>query len=290
MKSNQNQNQSQRRTQSQRKKKCSPKKTETKPLIYPEGTKVVAIINFNTPDLVEAAIESVRKHGGMDYQVVVFDNSKEATFPASSAMPERHYAYRPFTKNMENVTILDNTSDQIIDFNETLSKYPGNPRHASCNNSASMKHILTVQKLWELIPQGFVLLESDVLLKANIDFMFSNTYAVVGHVIKQQNGNRFGIGRLAPFLCYMNVPLLTKYGARYFDPERSWMLYPDEDDKRNWYDTGACLLDDVKRLKPHLKGLHVDIRNLMIHLQSGSWRSHGITAEQWLKMHEYLWR
>ena len=267
-----------------------PKKTETKPLIFPDGTKIVVIINFNTPELTEAAILSVRKHGGRDYQIVVFDNSKEATFPASATIPERYCAFRPFTKKMDNITILDNTRDQIIDFNETLSKYPGNPRHAQCNGCASMKHILTIQKLWELIPQGFVLLESDVLLKANIDFMFSKTYAVVGHVIKQQLGNRFGIGRVAPFLCYMNVPLLTKYGARYFDPERSWMLYPGEDDKRNWYDTGACLLDDVKRLKPHLKGLHVDIRKLMIHLQSGSWRSHGITAAQWLKMHEYLWR
>ena len=45
--------------------------------------KTVAIINFNTPELTEAAILSLRKHGGEDYKVVVFDNSADIDFPAT---------------------------------------------------------------------------------------------------------------------------------------------------------------------------------------------------------------
>ena len=38
-------------------------------------------------------------------------------------------------------------------------------------NHGSVKHILSVQKLWELLPDGFILLESDVLIKKNFDFL-----------------------------------------------------------------------------------------------------------------------
>ena len=37
--------------------------------------KTVAIIHFNTPELTEALVKSIRKHGGEEYQVVIFDNS-----------------------------------------------------------------------------------------------------------------------------------------------------------------------------------------------------------------------
>jgi hypothetical protein len=93
---------------------------------------------------------------------------------------------------------------------------------------------------------------------------------------------------MMPMLCWMNVPMLTKEGARYFDPERSWMLWPGEDDKRNWYDTGACLLDDIMKMRPRLKGLHVDIRDYVVHLGSGSWQTKD--AKAWLELHKDLWQ
>ena len=42
--------------------------------------KTIAIINYNTPELSEACILSIRKQGGKDYRVVVFDNSDERPF------------------------------------------------------------------------------------------------------------------------------------------------------------------------------------------------------------------
>ena len=112
--------------------------------------KTVAIINFNTPELTEAAILSLRKHGGEDYKVVVFDNSDT----------------RPFTAKMKGVTVFDNTKGQIIDFDKELEKYPERDRSIGCAKGCefgSVKHMMTVQKLWELLPQGFVLMESDIL-------------------------------------------------------------------------------------------------------------------------------
>ena len=68
--------------------------------------KTVAIIHFNTPELTEALIKSIRKHGGEEYKVVIFDNSNE----------------RPFTKKMKGVKVINNRKGQIIDFEKELAK------------------------------------------------------------------------------------------------------------------------------------------------------------------------
>ena len=272
-------------------KKKTRKKNTIEPMVFGLDEKVVVVINFNTPDLTEAAILSLRKHGGENYKVIVFDNSATVDFPAGQGLPDRHYDAQPFTKKMDGVTVIDNTKGQIIDFQKELAKFKDKNRyHSECNDWGSTKHIMTIQKLWDLIPNGFLLLESDVLLKANIDFMFDRQEGVVGHVQQHQPGNPFGIGRLMPLLCWMNVPMLVKCGARYFDPERSWMLWPGEYDRRNWYDTGACLLEDVRSHMNGLCGKHIDIRKIMVHKQSGSWQEKGMSNEQWLKMNEGLWK
>ena len=237
--------------------------------------KTIAIVHYNTPELTEAAIKSIRKHGGEDYKVVIFDNSDK----------------RPFKKRMKGVKVLNNREGQIIDFAKELEKYPERDENIGCCNGCyfgSDIHMMSVQKLWELLPDGFVLMESDILLKRSIDEFFREEYSVVGYHQHQQPGNKFGIGRMLPMLCWMNVPMLTREGARYFDPDRSWMLHPGEDDKRNWYDTGACLLDDILTMRPRLKGLHVDIRNYVVHFGSGSWN--GKDAKAWLEQHADLWR
>ena len=83
---------------------------------------------------------------------------------------------------------------------------------------------------------------------------------------------------------------LTKEGARYFDPERCWGLKADANLRGNWFDTGACLLDDVLRMRPRLKGLHVDIRLFIEHYGGGSWHQGDLQRQSaWLKQHESLW-
>lgn len=237
----------------------------------------VAIIHYNTPELTEAAILSLRKHGGEDYKVTVFDNSDK----------------RPFKRRMKGVRRIDNTKGQVIDFEEFLMQFPNrNPKigcAAGCN-FGSAKHMRTVQELWGILRDGFLLMESDVLIRESVDHMFMEDRAVCGHVIDHQKLNPYHIGRLMPMLCYMNVPLLVSAGARYFDPERTYGLLGGYWNKNNWYDTGAVLLEDVRRLKPMLVGRHIDIRPLIEHFGSGSWKNNNLETQlDWLQKHRDLW-
>ena len=118
--------------------------------------------------------------------------------------------------------------------------------------------------------------------------MWREEYSFTAYVQRQQRGNKFGMGRILPMLCYLNVPKFKAEGVRYFDPDRSWMLHPDENDRRNWYDTGASLLEDVLAHRPRLKGLHVDIRPMVEHLGGASYKTLKGQAE-WLTKHRALW-
>ncbi len=238
--------------------------------------KTVAIIHYNTPELTMAAIGSLLKNGGGPFRVVVFDNSDQRPFDGAT-----------------NVTVYDNTKGQIIDFDKELEKFPERDRSIGCAKGCefgSVKHMMTVQKLWELLPQGFVLMESDILIKKNIDEFFREEYSVYGYCQKAQPHNPFGIGRMLPMLCWMNVPMLTKEGAKYFDPTRTYGLLPGgRQNRNNWYDTGAVLLEDILTKRPRLKGYHRDIREFVEHYGSGSWQNNDVNQQiAWLDAHKNL--
>ena len=236
----------------------------------------VAIVHFNTPELTECAILSLRKHGGEDYQVTVFDNSDS----------------RPFTKKMKGVKVIDNTKGQVIDIEGELAKYRERFRYGGVNNWASDKHMMSIQKLFELIPDGFLLMDSDILLKKEVDFMFQDDQCCVGHIQTAEKArNRAGINRLVPMLCYINVPMCKKCGINYFDPSRSWMMHSDNiHDRRNWYDTGASFLEDVASHRNGAHGKRIDIRPLMEHYQRGSWENNKTEDHlKWLANHGNLW-
>ena len=65
----------------------------------------IAIVHFNTPELTEAGILSLRKHGGAAWPVTIFDNSDR----------------KPFKKKMKGVKVIDNTKGQVIDFDKFLA-------------------------------------------------------------------------------------------------------------------------------------------------------------------------
>lgn len=236
----------------------------------------VAIIHYNTPELTEAAILSLRKQTGMRYDVTVFDNSDK----------------RPFTVKMAGVSVVDNTKGQVIDFEKELAKYPDKCWElAHRSNYGSAKHIMSVQKLWELLPDGFILMESDILLTGNINFLWDEQYAACGKV-QWFRGRTREKDRLLPFLCYMNVPLLVKNGARYFDPARCWALQPGGmNNPNNWYDTGASMLEDIVRTKPELVArLYRDLDHYYLHYTGGSWRQNDTDKQKaWLEQHKDLW-
>lgn len=238
--------------------------------------KQIAIVHYNTPELTEAAILSLRKHTGTRYDVTVFDNSDK----------------RPFKAKMKGVSILDNTKGQVIDFDAELAKFPNKCWDlAKKSNYGSAKHIMSVQKLWELLPGGFILMESDILLKDDIGFMWQEEFAAVGKV-QWFRGRCIEKDRLLPFLCYINVPLLVKNGARYYDPERCWALQPGGmNNPNNWYDTGATLLEDIIKTKPQLTArLYPNLDHHFIHYTGGSWRQQDIDNQKaWLEQNRSLW-
>ena len=236
--------------------------------------KQVAIVHYNTPELTEACIYSIRKHGGMDYHITVFDNSDA----------------RPFTAKMDGVTVIDNTKGQIIDFEKELAKYT-KAQYGKVNGYGSDKHMMSVQKLWDIIDAPFLLLDSDVLLKQSVDHMFRDDVVAVGHVQNPQPGNNFNLGRLVPMVCYINVPLCRQYGLIYFDPKRAWMIHSDNvHDRANWYDTGAAFFEDIHAKKNGCRGQRIDIRPLMEHYKKGSWWGNCKGDHmKWLEQHKQLW-
>ena len=248
------------------------------PMRFSEGEFVVAIIHYNTPELTRACIGSLIYNGGVEdrLRIVVFDNSDNKPFGDANG-----------------VTVIDNTQGQVIDFDAELAKFPDRDRSIGCAKGCefgSVKHMMTVQKLWELIPTGFVLMESDILITKPIAGFWRPEYSFVGYAQKQQPHNPFNIGRVLPMLCYMNVPLLTKYGARYYDPERTYgLLTGGRQNRNNWYDTGSVMLEDILAKRPHLKGLHEDIRPYVVHYGSASWQKNDESAHhQWIEANRHL--
>lgn len=250
--------------------------------------KQVAIIHFNTPELTEAAILSLRKHGGEDYEVTVFDNSTATTDEDGNTIKAR-----PFKKKMKGVARIDNTKGQVIDFDEFLAGYPDREaKYAALSDFGSAKHIRTIEELWVLLPDGFVLMESDILIKKDIDWMFDEDRAAVGKVQWKQRGNKFAIPRYLPHLLYMNVRKLRKAGVHFFDDKRCWALQKGENTRGNWYDTGASLLEDIRRGKPALVGRNVaSLTDYYDHYQGGSWRKNDVDHQKaWLKAREELYK
>jgi hypothetical protein len=239
--------------------------------------KTIAIVHFNTPELTEAAIMSVKKHCQEDYQFLIFDNSDK----------------RPFKKRMKGVKVVNNTKGQIIDFDAELAKFPDlEVKLGERSGNGSVKHILSVQKLWELLPDGFILLESDVLIRKSIDFLWDEQYAACGKVAYFKNPARREHDRLLPFLCYMNVAKLVENGARYYDPMRCWNLQPGRENPANWWDTGATLLDDIRKTKPALVcRCYPKLDDYYLHYRGGSWMSNDIENQKaWLERNRSLWQ
>lgn len=244
-------------------------------------TRNVAIVHFNTPELTEAAILSLRKHGGEDYKVYILDNSDKRPFKVK----KRGKA----SAGLGDVKVFDNTKGQLLNFDNEMERFPDKDATLCGENNCwgSDRHAMSVQLLWDLIPDGFLLMDSDVLIKQSVDFMFMQDECVCGHII---GANGYVKERLAPMLLWINVPLCRAGGARFFDPERTWCMYKGIANRQNCWDTGAVLLHDVRTLKPQCHGKRIDIRPLIEHYGNGSWKNNNVSDHKvWLSEHRNLW-
>lgn len=225
----------------------------------------VAIVHYNTPELVEAAIKSLFKHT-LGCHVYVFDNSDK----------------KPFVTTLPNVEVIDNTKGQIIDFEAELEKYPNKwERDIKKSNYGSAKHSMSVDKLMEIVPTGFVLMDSDVLIQHDIKALFDKNVACVG-----AEEVKHDVPLLMPFLCYLNTPLLKENGIGYFNGEKMWALSDIEPNQH--YDTGAWLLEEVRRC--NLQVRYINIWQYVLHFGHGSWRGNKQKVDNWLNENAGLWK
>lgn len=230
----------------------------------------VAVVHYNTPKLTRAAILSLWKHTPC-CRVTVFDNSDR--LPISRCPQWDDIRQSPL------IRIIDNTEGQVIDFAEMLSRYPDREdSDRNRSNYGSAKHTASVDKLFRLLPEGFLLMDSDVLFTRDIMPLIDREVSAVGML--RPNA---GVMRLLPLLCWINVPMLQKHGIRYFNGEKMWALsgrYPD-----NRYDTGAWLLEEIRRCRLPLT--ECDIRQYVIHLGHASWKDQ--KPMSWARAHSDLW-
>ena len=240
--------------------------TGVPPKIAPKHRTVV-IVNFNTQKLTEAAIRSLENHTP-GCNVVVFDNSNK----------------EPFVNTFDkvNVRVIDNTKGQHIDFEKMLAEYPDKYPTPE-NNYGSAKHCKTIDYCFDLFPDGFVLMDSDVLVKQDITSLFDDSCAWVGKMELHRNRWNYHLPRVLPYICYLNVPLLREHGVRYFNGEKMWALSHRHPDM--WYDTGCWFYEAC-----HEKSLpenHINIDDYILHLKHGSWNA--TEQEEWLESHKDLW-
>lgn len=236
--------------------------------------KTIAIVNYNTTALTRAAVRSIRRHGGDDYRIVIFDNSDSVPFIGCAQMGD--------------FDLIDNTEGKIIDFDAELRKYPKRNSGVGCAvgcTFGSAKHMMSVEWLLQNINEGFVLCDSDILVRESIDSFFDDTQAAIG---TRHTNNPLNVPRIAPYLCWINAPMLRKAGIHYFDGRRSWGLTDSRDDRANWYDTGASLLEDIENAG--LPWREVDVLDRHIHhLGSGSWKNKDNASREWLNRNRHLW-
>ncbi len=230
----------------------------------------VVTVHYNTPQLTEAMIMSLNRQTP-GCKVYVFDNSDR----------------RPFLADIPNVEVLDNTKGQIIDLDAWLDTFPNKVKPLTLlDNYGSARHTKSVDMCFDLIPDGFILLDSDVLVRRDISAFWDKECATAGEINKSRK-HEVNIPRLWPFICYLNVPMLKEYGIRYCNEEKMWFLNDKLPDM--YYDTGAWVLEECSRLGL----LHNEMltRAYIVHYGRGSKRQDFEDNEtEWLKKHEDLWR
>lgn len=238
--------------------------------------KNIVIVHYNTPLLTECLVKSINLFVE-DAKIYIFDNSDKL----------------PFTAKFDNVTIIDNTKGQIINFDEWLKKYPNKNKSTEATHCfGSAKHCYSIEKCLEMFEENFILLDSDILLKKDISELYDDNILYAGETIMQPNST---IKRILPFICYINVKECKKNGVHFFNENYMHGLFHIINNKyADRYDTGAYF---------HLvasKYCHKDIKTdeYVVHYKAGSWvnnakklRSHiqTKTIDEWLKYYKKLW-
>lgn len=228
------------------------------------------IVHFNTPELTACLCSSIRKYYQTN-EIIIFDNSTIKQFPKDLI-------------DVFDITYIDNTTNKILNFEQLFSKYKKDPRIVKQNNLGSANHCITIDFLIKYINTNFILLDSDVLLKTQIDFI-DEKYITIGALSSDErklNLNRQL--RIFPFLQYFNVTKIKQYNISYFNSSEIVGI----DSQKQIYDTGASFYKTLCISHANEIKSNVNIYKYIVHLNSGSW-SHS-QYKSWLLTHKALWQ
>lgn len=233
--------------------------------------KNILIVNFNTQKLTGACIKSVNKHTP-GCKIYVFDNSDK----------------EPFINTFDNVTVLDNTEGQIVDFEKVLDRHKDfTNKGAADNNYGSFKHCFSIDAAMGIIQDGFVLMDSDILIKKDFTPLFDESKIYVGSIERMPHFKP----RVAPFLCYINVKMCKENEIHYFDEDHMFGFYDTHGGKN--YDTG-CWFYEVCQNFPKKE---ISTVPYMIHFRAGTWYNDAVekqnyrkfSPERWLEIYRRYW-
>lgn len=216
------------------------------------------IVHYNTPEMTAATVRSIWKHTP-NISVTIMDNSGNYRGPANFVLRNH------------------------IDFKAFLDRYPN--KLQTSNEWGSAKHCYSVDYCFRYEPNGFILLDSDVLVKRDIAEMWDPAVVWSGQV-ETRLRRIGGVQRLLPYLCYINVPMCKDKGIRYFEDRFMWRLNANPGlPISNYYDTGAFFLDATKGL-PHKE---IPIYDYIVHYGSASFKTKPLSPGAWLEEHSNLY-
>jgi hypothetical protein len=100
----------------------------------------------------------------------------------------------------------------------------------------------------------------------------------------EQQAESYKAPRLAPYLLWINVPMLREHGIRFW---HEGMAYKLSHNGAPYYDTGGSLLHDCKQAQLPIR--EIDIYDYIEHFGEGSFRRTAAEQDRWLEEHRKLY-
>lgn len=243
-------------------KNCFNLLKHEKPFLSIKDKVGIVVINYNTNVLVNALIKSIKKNvKSIDYDIIVFDNSTKEKFVCP-----------------KNARLIDNSKNNLIDFSKIISQ---TSKVFSSNNYASYKHAMSIQFLLNILRYNdLIFLDSDVLLKKDIDFI-DQRYAVIADFPDKKLKPRF-----IPFIMYINQKIMCEKNIKYLDISR---MHGGANIYNSYmYDTGCSFYEDIISFNLPIK--RINYKNYVVHFGGGSWKKSNEEQNDFLKVNSILWR
>lgn len=238
----------------------------------------VLIVHYNTQELTEAAIRSLWKHTP-GAKVTVFDNSNRGAFSLDGLNGNNGND----GKNGR-IEVIDNTRGQCIDLDAWIEGFPDRDLTVeAANRYASARHCKSVDYCMEMFPDGFLLMDSDVLVRKDVTPLADRRYAWVGQVSMFRSRYRVTLQRVLPMLCWVNTPMCLNHGAGYCNQRKMYGLSKGLPNVS--YDTGCWFHEAVQAAQLPVR--QVKIGDYIHHFGHGSWKEKD--PQEWLQTHRGLW-